>query len=339
MRLGGVPDDVGMSGDEEPQELFLCLVRDETERELTQGHEVLVTEEARKGAGDLLGRVDVAVQHSATQLFGGRIDQLELVGPAHDPVGDPLAYGHAGDPLHGIRDALEMLDVNCADDGDSSVEDLENVLPTFRMRARTGDVGVCELVYECHLGLAGKDLFEVHLLEGRAPVVDDLARHHREVANLLSCVLAAMGLDEADDDVRAALVASPALVEHGPGLADAGHSSEVDAELARRLDALIDLARPFSAFGVPTHRSIPTGSPSSPSWPPVLTNLAVQVPRASRRSGRSDQLSPRGSLDLREGQVQLEDVDVGRAQETEFSGLALAGNQAVEHSWGEPGGS
>jgi len=24
--LGGVPDDVGMSGDEEPQELFLCLV-------------------------------------------------------------------------------------------------------------------------------------------------------------------------------------------------------------------------------------------------------------------------------------------------------------------------
>ena len=42
----------------------------------------------------------------------------------------------------------------------------------------------------------------------------------------------AVGLDEADDHVGAALVAAAALVEHGEGLAHAGRGPEVEAQAA-----------------------------------------------------------------------------------------------------------
>ena len=48
----------------------------------------------------------------------------------------------------------------------------------------------------------------------------------------------AVRLDEADHDVGAALVAAPTLVQHGPGLADAGDGPEVDPELAGGLDQI-----------------------------------------------------------------------------------------------------
>ena len=72
-------------------------------------------------------------------------------------------------------------------------------------------------------GLRARTAAEVHLLEARASVLDDLARDDLEVADLLGRVGPAVGLDEADDHVRAALVPAPPLVEHGPGLPDAGH--------------------------------------------------------------------------------------------------------------------
>ena len=60
-----------------------------------------------------------------------------------------------------------------------------------------------------------------------------LARDDLEVADLLGGARPAVRLDEADDDVGAALVPAPALVEHRERLADAGRGAEVDAELAR----------------------------------------------------------------------------------------------------------
>ena len=59
--LGGIPDDVGVPGDEEPEQLLFGLIGDKTKRELAQRHEVLIAEEAGEGTGDLLGRVYVAM--------------------------------------------------------------------------------------------------------------------------------------------------------------------------------------------------------------------------------------------------------------------------------------
>ena len=255
--LGGVPDDVRVPGDEEREELFFGLVGDEAEGELPERHEVLVAEEAVQGVGDLRGRVDVAVQHAPAQLFGGRVDQLELVGPAHHPVGHALADGDAGDLLHGVGDAFQVLDVDRAHDPDPGFEDLEHVFPALGVRPRARDVGVGELVDEGYLGLAGEDGGEVHLLEPGAPVVDHLAGDDGKVADLGGGHLPAVGLDEADHHIGAALVAAPALVQHGPGLADAGDGAQVDAELPGRFDRVVLVVK-IQVLRSAAHQSILT---------------------------------------------------------------------------------
>ena len=87
---------------------------------------------------------------------------------------------------------------------------------------RAGNVRVRELVDERDLGTPREDRVDVHLLERRAAVLDRPARDDLEVADLLGRLRAAVRLDEADHDVRAALGAPAALVQHRERLADAG---------------------------------------------------------------------------------------------------------------------
>ena len=95
-----------------------------------------------------------------------------------------------------------------------------------------GHVRVRELVDERDLGPPGEDGVDVHLLERRCRGTRSLpAGNDLEVADLLRGVRPAVGLDEADDDVGAAIVAPPALVEHGEGLADAGRRPQIDPQV------------------------------------------------------------------------------------------------------------
>ena len=55
----------------------------------------------------------------------------------------------------------------------------------FSWRPEPGHVGVGQLVDQDHLGLAGQDGVDVHLLPVRVAVLDLLSRHDREVADLL----------------------------------------------------------------------------------------------------------------------------------------------------------
>ena len=156
-----------------------------------------------QGGVDALGRVDVAVGHAPAKGLGAHVDQLDLVGGADDGVRHGLALRDAGDALHHVVQGLEVLDVDGRDDVDAGVEQLVDVLPALGVAAARR-VGVGQLVDQRHRRLAGEHGVEVHLLERGAAVLHRAPRDDREVAELARGARPAVGLDVADDHVRAA---------------------------------------------------------------------------------------------------------------------------------------
>ncbi len=163
-------------------ERLVDAVGEPQERDLAQGREVADPEVVRQGGVDLVGSVDVAVRHPATQGLGRHVDDLHLVRPTHDLVGHRLLLPYAGDRLDDVVERLEVLDVDRRDDVDAGLEDLLDVLPALLVSppdacpapppvagGGAGHVGVGELVDEHDVGTAGQDGVDVELGQGRLP--------------------------------------------------------------------------------------------------------------------------------------------------------------------------
>ncbi len=145
------------------------------QRQLAQGDQVALAEEAVDRPRRLLGHVDLALAQALEQLLGRQVDQLDLVGVLEERVGHGLAHGDAGDLLDDVVEALEVLDVERGVDVDAGVEQLLDVLPALGV-ARAGGVGVGQLVDQEHRRLAGEGGVEVELAQRDAAVLDAARR-------------------------------------------------------------------------------------------------------------------------------------------------------------------
>ena len=188
------------------------------QREFAQGGQVADPEVVAQGSIDLVRRVDVAVRHPAAQRLRGHVDQLDLVGGPDHPVRHGLLLRYAGDLLDHVVDRLEVLDVDRRDHVDPGGQQLVDVLPALLVPAAR-HVGVRQLVDQRDLGPPGQHGVEVHLGEAGAAVVDDPPRHDLQAVEHLGGVLPAVGLDEADHHVGAAVQPPLALAQHLVGLA------------------------------------------------------------------------------------------------------------------------
>ena len=233
-RLPGLRDAVA---DAVLGEAFLDPVGDPQKRELAQRSQVAGAEVVAEGGVDALGGVDVAAREPSPDRLDGEVDELQLVGAAHDLVRDGLALHDAGDLLYHVVEGLEMLDVEVGDHADPRVEQLLDVLPALLVAAPR-HVGVREFVDERQLRTTREERVEVHLLEGRVPIRDGRPGHDLELADLVGGPLPAVRLDEAHHDVLAARPAAATLVQHRVGLADAGSGAEVDPQRAAAHAAL-----------------------------------------------------------------------------------------------------
>ncbi len=212
-------------------EAFVDPIGDPQQRQLSERREVADAEVVGQGGVDLVSPIDVAVGHAPAQGLRGHVDDLDLVGGPHDGVGHGLALDDAGDALDDVVEGLEVLDVDRGDDHDPGAEELLDVLPALLVAAPR-HVRVGQLVHQRGLRPSGEHRIEVHLLEVLTSVGEGVAWHHLQVADLGGCGGAPVGLDVGDDHVGAALLATPALVEHGERLADPGGRTHVDAQLA-----------------------------------------------------------------------------------------------------------
>ncbi len=197
--------------------------------QLTQRSQVPRAEVVRQRGIDLLRRVHVAVGHAPPQRFRRHVDQLDLIGSAHEGIGHGLPLGDAGDSLDDVVERLEVLHVDGGHHVDPRGEQLLHVLPALRV-PHAGGVGVRQFVDERDCGTTGEHRVEVHLGERGLAMSDVHPRYDLEIADLLARLCSFVVLDEADDHVGATLRAASALVEHGVRLAHARRCSEVDAQ-------------------------------------------------------------------------------------------------------------
>ena len=154
-------------------ERLVDAVGEPEQRELAERAEVARPEVVAERDVDPLGRVDVAVRHPAADRLRGHVDELDLLRAANDLVGDRLALLDPRDLLDDVVERLEMLNVQRRDDRDPGLEQLLDVLPALLV-PRAGNIRVRELVDERDLGPTREQRIDVHLLERRSAVLQDL---------------------------------------------------------------------------------------------------------------------------------------------------------------------
>lgn len=208
-------------------QILVHPVGDPEQRQLAQRREVARAEVVGQGGVHLVRLVDVPVRHAPTDRLWRHVDELDLIGTPDDLVGHRLALPHTRYRVDDITERLQMLDVHRRDHIDPGFQQLLDVLPALAV-ARTGHVGVRQLVDQRHGRLAFQDRVHVHFGENRAAVLQLPA------LNLLQAVQHDLGagpavvLDERHHGVRTPLHAPVRLGQHRVRLTDARCRAEID---------------------------------------------------------------------------------------------------------------
>jgi hypothetical protein len=170
---------------------------------------------------DLVGGVDVAVRHAAAQRLGGHVDELDLVGGAHDLVGDGLALRT---PVMASTTSLsdsrcwtltvEMTSMPASSSSSTSCHRFSLRSPgrwcgraRRRGRPRVGGPSTASRSISSSVG---------------APVLDGAARHDLEVPPSVRRSGPGRGSRRSRRRRRCRARGGDTLAEHGEGLADPG---------------------------------------------------------------------------------------------------------------------
>ncbi len=126
-----------------------------------------------------------------------------------------------------------MLDVERRIDVDPSGEELFHIHIAFGMAA-FGCIVMSELIDDGELWPAPQDGVEVHFLEPLPSVIDPPTRDDLKSFKQRCGFSAAMGLNDADDQIDAFAPLGLRRLQHGEGLADARRSAKKQLETAAR---------------------------------------------------------------------------------------------------------
>ena len=175
-----------------------------------------------------------------------------------------------------------MLDVDRGDHVDPGVEQFLDVLPALLV-PRARHVGVRQLVHQGDLRPPGQHRVQVHLLEGRAAVLQPGPGDDLQAVQQRAGLRAPVRLGEPHDDVGAALGPAVPLAEHGEGLAHPGRGSEIDPQVPAGRPGFGNSARTGGCGAGTAGRPVllhPAGV-----QPPVLVShlRPVSLPRVPRQ--------------------------------------------------------
>jgi hypothetical protein len=130
-----------------------------------------------------------------------------------------------------VVQAFNVLDIDRGIDVDSAAQELLDVEVALRVTAARR-IGVGELVDQDDLRTPSQDGIEVHFLEPLPLILDAPARNDLQSLQQRFGLPAAVGFDDAHDDVVAVFLPGAGLLQHLVGLADAGCGAHEDSQLA-----------------------------------------------------------------------------------------------------------
>ena len=122
------------------------MVGHEPQREFAQRGEVRFAEKFLRSTRGAFRQINFSLLQTGDQFGRRQIHQLNLRG-VENAVGNGFPDFCPGDLAYGVGATFDVLDIQCRENINSSVEQFVHILPAFRM-ARTRCVRVCKFVHE-----------------------------------------------------------------------------------------------------------------------------------------------------------------------------------------------
>ena len=201
------------------------------QRELAQRDQIGRREEMHQRAFGLQRNVDFAFFETLDQIVGREVDQLHRVGAIEYRVRYRLAHANMRDLRDDVVQAFDVLNIDGRIDVDAMLQYLFDVEIALGMPAAFC-IGMGKLVDQCDLRPARDDRVNIHFRQRSALVFDLTARNKFEALHQRLGFLAAVGLDDADDDIIAVFFAGAGGLQHRVGLADARRGADENPQLA-----------------------------------------------------------------------------------------------------------
>src|SRR5713226_4089571 len=164
------------------------------------------------------------------------VDQLDLVRVVYHAVRHPFPDLDAGDVRDNVRQALQVLNVDSADDGDTRLQQVLHILPAFFV-FRAWSIGMRQFIHQGNRWVALDDGIGVHLLDDDALIWNFLPRHDLQASGHLGRPGTRVRFEKADHHVSAALLAPMQLFERRIGLAYARRNPQIDTVSTARAGA------------------------------------------------------------------------------------------------------
>ncbi len=212
------------------QHLLVDTLGGPPQRQLTQGREISGREIVLERALRLVGHIDLALAQPLNQIIGRQVDDFDLRA-VYDPVGHGFAHPHPRDLGDDIVQALQMLDIDCRVDVNAGAEQFFDIQIAFRM-PRSRRIAVRQLVDEDQRRPARQDGVDIHLREFAALIGDAAPRDCLQAFEQCFGFLAAMGFDNANDDIDTHRPSAAGGLEHLVSLADAWRRTQENPKLA-----------------------------------------------------------------------------------------------------------
>ncbi len=230
-RRGSFPDGPNGLIDAISLNVALDPVGSAPQSQLPQCHQVALAEKMIHRTLCLVRDVHLPGLEPRQQFVRGDVDQHDFVGGVEYLIGYRLPDAHVGDAANHVVEALQVLNVQGAEDIDAGRQQFIHILPALGM-AHARNIGMRQLVDQNQIRMAQQCSVQIEFTQRLAAINDCPRRQDLQALEQRGGFHPAMGLDHPDQHYAALARSLTRGDQHGVGLADPGRRAEINPQFA-----------------------------------------------------------------------------------------------------------